>query len=257
MEPLWVLCALRCLPRSCVSCWPLTFFQHAFHLHHVWFALLCDVVVLWRKAWRDALVGPRQWLLTAIITAPCPASAHGGVAQCSAPLCCLWLWCDGALCFLQVTEEAYVPVGDMNGMGFRPFDMVIPFAVRKGEITGTRERGVSWGGFALCEHVCPFAASCLCGQDHSMWRRIVLCLELNCLISHHMASTGVWVGYTHDALNSWCCCSPWGWAGKYCTVGPAADFYPPEQLCTYLIGFVSSTPLWPFSKTVEPPQQLN
>lgn len=25
----------------------------------------------------------------------------------------------------------------MNGMGFRPFDMVIPFAVRKGEITGT------------------------------------------------------------------------------------------------------------------------
>ncbi|XP_066182806.1 filamin-B isoform X4 [Sylvia atricapilla] len=35
-----------------------------------------------------------------------------------------------------VTEEAYVPVGDMNGMGFRPFDMVIPFAVRKGEITG-------------------------------------------------------------------------------------------------------------------------
>uniref|UniRef100_A0A8C4V1W2 Filamin B n=1 Tax=Falco tinnunculus TaxID=100819 RepID=A0A8C4V1W2_FALTI len=35
-----------------------------------------------------------------------------------------------------VAEEAYVPVGDMNGMGFRPFDMVIPFAVRKGEITG-------------------------------------------------------------------------------------------------------------------------
>nr|AAA58939.1 filamin [Gallus gallus] len=37
---------------------------------------------------------------------------------------------------VMVTEEAYVPVGDMNGMGFRPFDMVIPFAVRKGEITG-------------------------------------------------------------------------------------------------------------------------
>uniref|UniRef100_A0A7M4FQA1 Filamin B n=1 Tax=Crocodylus porosus TaxID=8502 RepID=A0A7M4FQA1_CROPO len=32
--------------------------------------------------------------------------------------------------------EAYIPVGDMNGMGFKPFDMVIPFAVRKGEITG-------------------------------------------------------------------------------------------------------------------------
>uniref|UniRef100_A0A8D2Q2K2 Filamin B n=2 Tax=Varanus komodoensis TaxID=61221 RepID=A0A8D2Q2K2_VARKO len=35
-----------------------------------------------------------------------------------------------------VTEEAYVPDGDMNGVGFKPFDMVIPFAVRKGEITG-------------------------------------------------------------------------------------------------------------------------
>uniref|UniRef100_A0A670ITM3 Filamin B n=1 Tax=Podarcis muralis TaxID=64176 RepID=A0A670ITM3_PODMU len=37
---------------------------------------------------------------------------------------------------LRVTEEAYVPDGDMNGLGFKPFDMVIPFAVRKGEITG-------------------------------------------------------------------------------------------------------------------------
>uniref|UniRef100_A0A8D0GGW0 Filamin B n=1 Tax=Sphenodon punctatus TaxID=8508 RepID=A0A8D0GGW0_SPHPU len=36
---------------------------------------------------------------------------------------------------VMVTEEAYVPVGDMNGLGFKPFDMVIPFAVRK-EITG-------------------------------------------------------------------------------------------------------------------------
>ncbi|XP_060095708.1 filamin-B isoform X2 [Heteronotia binoei] len=34
-----------------------------------------------------------------------------------------------------VTEEPYVP-GDINGVGFKPFDMVIPFAVRKGEITG-------------------------------------------------------------------------------------------------------------------------
>lgn len=40
-----------------------------------------------------------------------------------------------ASCF-QVTEEAYVPVSDMNGLGFKPFDLVIPFAVRKGEITG-------------------------------------------------------------------------------------------------------------------------
>nr|XP_003410088.1 filamin-B isoform X1 [Loxodonta africana] len=35
-----------------------------------------------------------------------------------------------------VTEEAYVPVSDMNGLGFKPFNLVIPFAVRKGEITG-------------------------------------------------------------------------------------------------------------------------
>ncbi|XP_063147803.1 filamin-B isoform X3 [Candoia aspera] len=35
-----------------------------------------------------------------------------------------------------VTEEAYVPDGDVNGVGFKPFDVVIPFAVRKGEITG-------------------------------------------------------------------------------------------------------------------------
>ncbi|KAL8212536.1 UNVERIFIED_CONTAM: hypothetical protein K2H54_050177 [Gekko kuhli] len=34
-----------------------------------------------------------------------------------------------------VTEEPYIP-GDINGIGFKPFDMVIPFAVRKGEITG-------------------------------------------------------------------------------------------------------------------------
>ncbi|XP_074861976.1 filamin-B isoform X3 [Carettochelys insculpta] len=35
-----------------------------------------------------------------------------------------------------VTEEPYVPVGDMNGVGFKPFDIVIPLGVRKGEITG-------------------------------------------------------------------------------------------------------------------------
>uniref|UniRef100_A0A4W2BKP2 Filamin B n=2 Tax=Bos TaxID=9903 RepID=A0A4W2BKP2_BOBOX len=37
---------------------------------------------------------------------------------------------------VMVTEEAYVPVSNMNGLGFKPFDLVIPFAVRKGEITG-------------------------------------------------------------------------------------------------------------------------
>uniref|UniRef100_A0A8C4YNW1 Filamin B n=1 Tax=Gopherus evgoodei TaxID=1825980 RepID=A0A8C4YNW1_9SAUR len=37
---------------------------------------------------------------------------------------------------VMVTEEPYIPVGDMNGVGFKPFDLVIPWAVRKGEITG-------------------------------------------------------------------------------------------------------------------------
>lgn len=36
----------------------------------------------------------------------------------------------------QVTDGAYVPVSSMNGAGFRPFDMVIPFTLSKGEITG-------------------------------------------------------------------------------------------------------------------------
>uniref|UniRef100_A0A8C0H060 Filamin B n=1 Tax=Chelonoidis abingdonii TaxID=106734 RepID=A0A8C0H060_CHEAB len=37
---------------------------------------------------------------------------------------------------VMVTEEPYIPVGDMNGVGFKPFDLVIPWAVKKGEITG-------------------------------------------------------------------------------------------------------------------------
>ncbi|XP_066452683.1 filamin-B isoform X12 [Eleutherodactylus coqui] len=37
---------------------------------------------------------------------------------------------------VMVSESAYAPVGSMNGMGFKPFDLVIPFAVRTGEITG-------------------------------------------------------------------------------------------------------------------------
>uniref|UniRef100_A0A8B9R529 Filamin B n=1 Tax=Astyanax mexicanus TaxID=7994 RepID=A0A8B9R529_ASTMX len=37
---------------------------------------------------------------------------------------------------VMVTDGAYIPVNSMNGTGFRPFDMVIPFAFRKGEITG-------------------------------------------------------------------------------------------------------------------------
>lgn len=36
----------------------------------------------------------------------------------------------------QVTDGAYIPVSSMNGAGFRPFDMVIPFTLSKGEITG-------------------------------------------------------------------------------------------------------------------------
>ncbi|XP_040262769.1 filamin-B isoform X3 [Bufo bufo] len=35
-----------------------------------------------------------------------------------------------------VSESAYAPVGSMNGMGFKPFDLIIPFAIRTGEITG-------------------------------------------------------------------------------------------------------------------------
>ncbi|KAI1890363.1 hypothetical protein AGOR_G00152960 [Albula goreensis] len=35
-----------------------------------------------------------------------------------------------------VTDGSYIPVNSMNGTGFRPFDMVIPFALRKGEVTG-------------------------------------------------------------------------------------------------------------------------
>lgn len=38
---------------------------------------------------------------------------------------------------VQVTSENYKPVSSsINGSGFRPFDMVIPFSFRKGEITG-------------------------------------------------------------------------------------------------------------------------
>ncbi|XP_041080791.1 filamin-B isoform X1 [Polyodon spathula] len=35
-----------------------------------------------------------------------------------------------------VTDGSYSPVSGMNGTGFRPFDMVIPFAFKKGEVTG-------------------------------------------------------------------------------------------------------------------------
>lgn len=38
---------------------------------------------------------------------------------------------------LQVTSDSYEPIrSSVNGSGFRPFDMVIPFSFRKGEITG-------------------------------------------------------------------------------------------------------------------------
>ncbi|KAM4721013.1 filamin-B isoform 2-T2 [Rhinophrynus dorsalis] len=35
-----------------------------------------------------------------------------------------------------VSETDYAPVSAMNGMGFKPFDLVIPFAIRTGDITG-------------------------------------------------------------------------------------------------------------------------
>ncbi|XP_051967093.1 filamin-B-like isoform X2 [Xyrauchen texanus] len=37
---------------------------------------------------------------------------------------------------VMVTDGAYVPVNSVNGTGYRPFDMVIPFTLSKGEITG-------------------------------------------------------------------------------------------------------------------------
>lgn len=41
------------------------------------------------------------------------------------------------LFLLKVTSDNYAPVSSsVNGSGFRPFDMVIPFSFRKGEITG-------------------------------------------------------------------------------------------------------------------------
>lgn len=44
------------------------------------------------------------------------------------------------LCPLQVTSDSYEPVGSsIDGSGFRPFDVVIPFSFRKGQITGEGE----------------------------------------------------------------------------------------------------------------------
>uniref|UniRef100_A0A3B4VFD9 Filamin B n=1 Tax=Seriola dumerili TaxID=41447 RepID=A0A3B4VFD9_SERDU len=41
------------------------------------------------------------------------------------------------VCLPQVTSDSYEPISSsVNGSGFRPFDMVIPFSFRKGEITG-------------------------------------------------------------------------------------------------------------------------
>ncbi len=45
-----------------------------------------------------------------------------------------------SVCLLQVTSDNYKPISSsINGSGFRPFDMVIPFSFRKGEITGEEE----------------------------------------------------------------------------------------------------------------------
>lgn len=50
---------------------------------------------------------------------------------------------------LQVTSDGYKPLGSsVNGSGFRPFDMVIPFSFRKGEITGKTQMN------AQCAHFC-------------------------------------------------------------------------------------------------------
>lgn len=41
----------------------------------------------------------------------------------------------------QATEEPVVPVEPMESM-LRPFNLVIPFTVQKGELTGTEARGL-------------------------------------------------------------------------------------------------------------------
>lgn len=44
-----------------------------------------------------------------------------------------------SVCLPQVTSDKYEPNrSSVDGSGFRPFDMVIPFSFRKGEITGER-----------------------------------------------------------------------------------------------------------------------
>lgn len=61
----------------------LTFFQHVFHSRRVWFALLCSVVVFWRRAWPDtALVEPRPVAGCDNHRTLSSACAHSGVAQC-------------------------------------------------------------------------------------------------------------------------------------------------------------------------------
>lgn len=45
--------------------------------------------------------------------------------------------CVNSVCLVQVTSDSYEQAGgSVNGSGLRPFDVVIPFSFRKGEITG-------------------------------------------------------------------------------------------------------------------------
>lgn len=61
------------------------------------------------------------------------------------------------LFLLKVTSDNYAPVSSsVNGSGFRPFDMVIPFSFRKGEITGeSRTEEATTFGAACHTNVIP------------------------------------------------------------------------------------------------------
>lgn len=47
---------------------------------------------------------------------------------------------------LQATDRPLLGVNGLDMAGLRPFDLVIPFTIKKGEITGEGGRGDSRGG---------------------------------------------------------------------------------------------------------------
>uniref|UniRef100_A0A8C4EM37 Filamin B n=1 Tax=Dicentrarchus labrax TaxID=13489 RepID=A0A8C4EM37_DICLA len=66
-----------------------------------------------------------------------PRSPFKVMVREDAELCSFWAGPPGAGFQPWVTSDSYAPnSSSVNGSGFRPFDMVIPFSFRKGEITG-------------------------------------------------------------------------------------------------------------------------